>query len=363
MTDSRTGDRFCHVHVNDTDVEISEDDYRLILSGGPERMIPSQPLPEDELAELATIDIMEQRLLQVIGVADDVAAKARIQKRNLQSRRAAIRARQAVAVSQVPFQPSNSNGAIPPDQSIHQDLMRQFILADHEHHQPFDLRGTVGHPARRESSEVSTTHRIKPPSVDDGTGGPLRPAMIAKIEKLGRGDVIYPPCDRCRRIPGLACTKHNTACTGCTKKHAKCAWNKVTDEEKSSIEPLPENNYGAKQGIPKTPSSVFSNDAHANLDPGLSRRSSMVYSPGLHSNTNAAGLDTSLNRSGSIPYSPGMNTNVNANLDPGLGGAASLRMASGAPAENEFSGTQGGVGDIMDHLTRMASAAADGNGH
>src|SRR5689334_4824927 len=49
----------CRVWIKGGQIEISEDDYRLIMSGAPERMIPVQPIPEDESSELATLNILE----------------------------------------------------------------------------------------------------------------------------------------------------------------------------------------------------------------------------------------------------------------------------------------------------------------
>lgn len=54
--------------------------------------------------------------------------------------------------------------------------------------------------------------------------------MTARIEKLTKGDTIYPPCDRCRRLR-VQCVKHLTACQGCTKKHAKCGWKTISEDE------------------------------------------------------------------------------------------------------------------------------------
>ena len=62
LSESRSGGRVCHFWINQCSVEISEDDYRLIISGAPERMIPTQPIVDDEVAELGTMDILEQRL-------------------------------------------------------------------------------------------------------------------------------------------------------------------------------------------------------------------------------------------------------------------------------------------------------------
>lgn len=61
-------------------------------------------------------------------------------------------------------------------------------------------------------------------------GGPYKMEMVARMEELQRGERILPPCDRCRRLH-MDCLKNLTACMGCTKKHAKCSWKDVKEEE------------------------------------------------------------------------------------------------------------------------------------
>ena len=71
----------------------------------------------------------------------------------------------------------------------------------------------------------------KPSSADRfDDSGPYKAEMVARMEQLQRGDRIMPPCDRCRRLH-MDCLKNLTACMGCTKKHAKCSWKEVRDEE------------------------------------------------------------------------------------------------------------------------------------
>ena len=60
--------------------------------------------------------------------------------------------------------------------------------------------------------------------------GPYKAEMLARMDQLQRGDRVLPPCDRCRRLH-MDCLKNLTACQGCTKKHAKCSWKDVTDQE------------------------------------------------------------------------------------------------------------------------------------
>ena len=54
--------------------------------------------------------------------------------------------------------------------------------------------------------------------------------MLSRMDAMHRGDRVLPPCDRCRRLH-MDCLKNLTACLGCTKKHAKCSWKEVTEQE------------------------------------------------------------------------------------------------------------------------------------
>lgn len=75
------------------------------------------------------------------------------------------------------------------------------------------------------------SHANKPSPADRfDDSGPYKAEMVARMEQLQRGDRIMPPCDRCRRLH-MDCLKNLTACMGCTKKHAKCSWKEVRDEE------------------------------------------------------------------------------------------------------------------------------------
>jgi len=68
----------------------------------------------------------------------------------------------------------------------------------------------------------------QPAEKDDG--GPFKVEMVHRMESLGKGERILPPCDRCRRLH-MDCLKNLTACMGCTKKHAKCSWKEVREGE------------------------------------------------------------------------------------------------------------------------------------
>ena len=66
----REGNRVCQFYTKQCRVEISEEDYVLIKSGMPEKLIPPQPIGEDEEKELGTLEILEKNLSGVVQLAD-----------------------------------------------------------------------------------------------------------------------------------------------------------------------------------------------------------------------------------------------------------------------------------------------------
>ncbi|OBT90177.1 hypothetical protein VE02_00917 [Pseudogymnoascus sp. 03VT05] len=282
LSESRSGGRVCQFWINQCSVEISEDDYRLIISGAPERMLPTQPIVDDEVAELGTMDILEQRLSMLIKRADLVAARARQLNYHLKGRKSAIASRRVVAQSpeqtgassSAQFmtnqtQASTSNGE---GRSIHLDLLRQFQQHDDRKGMPSRIKGShsqtdaTGSPMSGGSpTPTSFGRRVTAPmpsGADDGTGGQYRPLIAARIEKMNRNDPIWPPCDRCRRLR-MECTKYLTACGGCTKKHAKCSWRDITEEEIAFLIQIPESSIENEDGALEVA------DMNANLDPDL----------------------------------------------------------------------------------------------
>lgn len=258
LSEASPGIKACRFWIKGGQVEISEDDYRLIMSGGPERMIPTQPIPEDETAELGTLNILETRLAMLIKKADAVASKARQLNYHLKGRKSAVLSRKAADLpasvdetrrfSPQPFSAVNARSSNPPPgeaAKIQQQLLEQF--KDHER------RPSTQHSrpkAGRISTETANFHTFNSQEVDarrmshplsaseDGSEGQYRVLMASKIEKLHRGDPIYPPCDRCRRL-NFDCAKHLTACQACTKKHAKCSWRDIKEGELEYVPHLP----------------------------------------------------------------------------------------------------------------------------
>jgi hypothetical protein len=247
ISDTNPGLRVCRFWIKGGQVEITEDDYRLIQSGAPERMIPTQPIPEDEAAELGTLNILENRLAMLIKKADAVASKARQLNYHLKGRKVAVLGRKAADqpvdetrhFSPQPFSAVNARSSIPQNgeaAKIQQQLLEQFLSHERrpsiQHSRPKASRISTDAGFQTFNGQEADSRRMSHPltSPDDGNEGQYRVLMASKIEKLSRGDAIYPPCDRCRRLK-FDCTKHLTACQACTKKHAKCSWKDIKEGE------------------------------------------------------------------------------------------------------------------------------------
>ncbi|KAI9732027.1 MAG: hypothetical protein M1818_007622 [Claussenomyces sp. TS43310] len=312
LSDADDGPRVCHFWTKQCHVQISEDDYRLILSGAPMRMIPEQPIAEDELAEIGAIEILEQRLAMLIKKADLVAGRARQLNYHLKVRRTAINNGRASLLRSTEqsgsqsstmassFQPVNSRTSGNGDSSaLHQDLLRQFMMDD-------ILKRTSSTPARarppqaphetvHRNSDVDGQHQTPDASrlssqphssTEDAPVGSYRPLMTARIEKLNRGDTIWPPCDRCKRIQ-VPCTKHLTACSGCTKKHARCGWKELTAEELAYLGQMPEDSANLDDEDDRNSSRPKSTNPAAT-------RSASPPDPGLRSNRVAVRIGGSM---------------------------------------------------------------------
>ncbi|PYH42345.1 Zn(II)2Cys6 transcription factor domain-containing protein [Aspergillus saccharolyticus JOP 1030-1] len=323
---SRNGVRVCQFYTKQCRVEISEEDFVLIASGMPQKMIPPQPIIEDEEKELGALEILEKNLQQIIQVADQVSARARQLNHRLKNRRTAIVTRREndmslhsqrqqqqrsispawrdanghglpllngsapasapspstgfVAVnagrpgvgeaaveesspsSQFMFSHSNTDnvtiingtsikGASPTTRA---ELMKKFFTTQDRQSRSYEegpdsaaRQSSRPRPRASDASDYNvytpapttvaiphTPSSLLPPPKshhhDKDDGGPHKMEMVARMEELQRGERIMPPCDRCRRLH-MDCLKNLTACMGCTKKHAKCSWKDVKEDE------------------------------------------------------------------------------------------------------------------------------------
>lgn len=265
------GGRACRFHLKGMQVEVLEDDWRLIATGALDGMMPEGALDEDEAAELATVEILEARLEGLARAAEELAARAKNLVFGLGGRKAGIVARgekgsprgfQAVNDGSRKRANTGRSGARSGEAGdLHADLLQQFnastpspnafprpIYAGPNAVAPHMTPPIVSpnHIAHTSYPAVSPTSRYPPiapsgrlpapvpparkdPGADD-TDTVNRPLIMSMVETLGKGDEIAPPCDRCRRLR-LECVKHLTACQGCTRKHAKCTWKHVSEEE------------------------------------------------------------------------------------------------------------------------------------
>lgn len=66
----RDGVRVCQFYTKQSRVEITEEDFLLIASGMPQKLIPPQPILEDEEKELGTLEILEKNLTHIVQLAD-----------------------------------------------------------------------------------------------------------------------------------------------------------------------------------------------------------------------------------------------------------------------------------------------------
>ena len=67
---TRNGVRVCQFYTKQSRVEISEEDYVLIASGLPQKLIPPQPIVEDEEKELGALEILEKNLGLIVQYTD-----------------------------------------------------------------------------------------------------------------------------------------------------------------------------------------------------------------------------------------------------------------------------------------------------
>lgn len=256
------GSRCCQFHCKGSQVEISEDDWRLISSGALDRFPLEHPFEEDETAELATLDILEQRTSILYKKADEVAARARILHHRLGQRRHDVARRRNSGDSPGGSYRSPSAGAgtrplaTGASYDLHADLLQQFMNASsslsqsrsasiagvstpsvvpvspslhspHHHHLPPLSNRTVSYQeaaAPNSAASANIDHRAEF----------IRSLVNQKMDRLPKGEIINPPCDRCRRLR-LQCVRNLTACQGCTKKHAKCSWKFVSEEEATRL--------------------------------------------------------------------------------------------------------------------------------
>jgi hypothetical protein len=244
------GTRWCQFMINGTQVEITDSDWRFICSDALDRFPLDQPLEEDEAAEMATLEILEQRASMLQKKADEVAVRARGLSRRLSQRKQDIEHHRnghhgtptrLPGLSQTHGEPNCGSSY-----DLHADLLQQFMAASASSPPPTRSTSEAGQSLGsgcRQSPSHSNSDRCVAPvsrsrqnsgcatdSITDNRADAFRSLVTQRVDRLRKGESIDPACDRCRRLK-IPCVKHLTACVGCTKKHAKCSWRTLTDDE------------------------------------------------------------------------------------------------------------------------------------
>ncbi|KAH8907580.1 hypothetical protein BR93DRAFT_967471 [Coniochaeta sp. PMI_546] len=219
LTRAADGTRCCRFTIRHFLCTIGENDWRLIVSGAVDRfgLVPIQGTPEDEAAELATVEILDERLQTLILNADKLAEKARQLKYRLGGRKAGIESRR----------PSTRHAegsatitqALHPGYNLKEDLLCQLTTIP---------QSTLPTLSASQSPQVSENH--------DDSPSPhfVHELMYSRVENLPKGGLVFPRCDLCRKR-NKDCIKNATACEACTKKHAKCTWHNLTVDEASGL--------------------------------------------------------------------------------------------------------------------------------
>lgn len=70
LSQTSEGVRVCQFHTKQCRVQISEEDFELITSGMPQKLIPPQPILEDEEKELGTLEMLEKNVVHICYLAD-----------------------------------------------------------------------------------------------------------------------------------------------------------------------------------------------------------------------------------------------------------------------------------------------------
>ncbi|PTB80090.1 hypothetical protein M440DRAFT_42338, partial [Trichoderma longibrachiatum ATCC 18648] len=263
LVSSPDGARCCQFMYEGLQVEIAEDDWRLISSGALDRFPLEHTFEEDEAAELATLEILQQRALLLHRRAAEVAQRAHSLHQRLELRRQDIARRQQIhdgssssgssPSASVSFHATNhlQRPASSSQLDIHADLLQQFTMAAMQNspppgpppgyqprpasdscQSPLAPPSLEAPPSKSRSAATNALSQVVLPG--DPATEMYRPLVLQKTDTLNKGDIIFPPCDRCRRLR-LQCIKHLTACRGCTKKHARCNWRNVTDDEAEAL--------------------------------------------------------------------------------------------------------------------------------
>lgn len=150
------------------------------------------------------------------------------------------------------------------------------------------MNSPVPIPSTPSSLLPAASQRASQPQ-DKDDGGPFKAEMVHRMEALAKGERILPPCDRCRRLH-MDCLKNLTACMGCTKKHAKCSWKEVRENELRGnfSHPPPSMNSRMRSESEELDNANGNGNGNGNAERASTGSPAAVLSPPRHGMTPAA---------------------------------------------------------------------------
>ncbi|KAF2641927.1 hypothetical protein P280DRAFT_397300 [Massarina eburnea CBS 473.64] len=189
------GVRVCQFYTKQCRVQISEEDFVLISSGIPQKMIPPQPIIEDEEKELGTLEILEKNLGQICQLADQVAARTRQLNHRLKGRKQAILDRRATASPVPPVRPSSPsnvalmNGAVQANVNLATPVQSSapspgnFVAVNSRHHGENGASSSTRHELMSKFRTMSE-HKASPQ--------PINGAILARRQSMGQQGISHP---------------------------------------------------------------------------------------------------------------------------------------------------------------------------
>ncbi|KAF1952256.1 hypothetical protein CC80DRAFT_183654 [Byssothecium circinans] len=189
------GVRVCQFYTKQCRVQISEEDFVLISSGIPQKMIPPQPIMEDEEKELGTLEILEKNLGQICQLADQVAARTRQLNHRLKGRKQAILDRRATASPAPPLRPSSpSNVALVKDGAAPTNA--NLANPAPSSSSPGSFVAVNSRPHGENGASSSTRHELmskfRTMSEHKASPQPINGAMLARRESMGPQGISHP---------------------------------------------------------------------------------------------------------------------------------------------------------------------------
>jgi hypothetical protein len=240
--------------------EISEDDYALIASGIVDKVMPPQPIEEDEEKELSILSQLDVELTSIVQMCDTTAARARQTKHRFGERRRAIISRKE-AFGNPQGDVRIASGSPP---AINGQMVSHYSHAS-------------GHQG------IATTSRISsPPSSRSGTAYPSQPSQqsgfVAVNGRSSQGtNILDAPGRQDSDTPKPQSAIHtaspqtSSAASRNTRRQSQPAYNASDDPANLQYSSAPRQTNPPTVQIPATPQSLLhpTNNTPASTTPVL----------------------------------------------------------------------------------------------